>query len=202
VSRLTFGYMGEVHNAPEVVGPWPYHFHGILITHYFPCSRMSLGEPRYRLALVGMKFDLAFEQLAFKWPNSYSKRELCKFCKACKSGFPLYSEVGPDASWRSHLRDPMEYINEQGDNLTYLARIPGWCVDLHRGDLMHIIYLGFGNHVLGSCIMELAKEGKWAGTNLRAKLLSAWTSCLHASRCQCVCSELLLLPGAGMLLCT
>jgi hypothetical protein len=121
-----------------------------------------------------MKFDLDFERQVFKFPT-YNQIAMCKQCHARKRGAPLYSDIGPHAAWRLHPRTQAEYILSQGNALSNLAQIPGWSLELHRGDLMHVVFLGFGNHLLGSVILQLAKEVRWPGANLRERLVSAWT---------------------------
>ena len=134
------------------------------------CTR----EPLFCLAFVGFKSDLAYDKMTFKF-NTYDQRLCCMHCKAVKSGpGPLYTEIGTASAWRAEPRTTQSYLLEHNSDLEVLTQIPGWCLALHRGDPMHLIFLGFGLHVLGSAIVDLARRGSWGNGNLRTKLMKAW----------------------------
>lgn len=102
------------------------------------------GEPRYRLALVAFKSDLQYDKLTFKF-NSYDQNACCKDCKAHKTQEGLlYTQIGPNAAWRGHPRTTAEYLAQQNADMQGLVSIPGWCLELHRGDPMHLLFLGIG----------------------------------------------------------
>ena len=98
--------------------------------------------------------------------------QCAKNCKAAKHA--PGPEVGPTAAWRLLPLTIVEYIADRGPNLTALAGIPGWSLDAHKGDVMHVVYLGFGLHVLGSCIMALSCINRWPGNNFKGRMKNAW----------------------------
>ena len=47
-------------------------------------------------------------------------------------------------------------------------------MDLHRYDLMHIMFLGFCLHLTGSILIDLCDRKHWPGHDLRSRLRRAW----------------------------
>ena len=160
-------------------------------------NALCCREPRFCIAFVGFKSDLQYDKVTFGF-NTYDQRLCCMHCKAVKNGpGPLYTETGPGSAWRAQPRTTESYLQTQRDNgaVQVLTQIPGWCLALHRGDPMHLIFLGFGLHVLGSCLLDLARRGTWglAGT-LKSKLARAWQRDstwrfvgLRVALCVCLC---------------
>ena len=133
-----------------------------------------LTQQGHRMACSAMKMDLQYEKVTFKF-HTYDEVSCCKNCKVVKRPpGVLLTEIGPDAGWRPDMRTNEEYLAEIGAGRDDLTKIPGWHLGLHRGDPMHLIFLGFGLLVLGSCIMCLARVGRWRGASLSDKLLEAW----------------------------
>ena len=137
------------------------------------------AEPRYRMAIVAFKADAQYDKATFKF-HSYDSNYMCPYCFGHKR-LPdlLYSQVGPLASWRGHLRTTESYLAERDGDVQALALIPGWHLSLHRGDPMHIIFLGVGLHFLGSCLWEIARSGFFGYGTIKKQLASAW---LHMKR--------------------
>ena len=134
---------------------------------------LCAGEPRYRLSLAAMKLDLQFEKYMFDFPT-YDQIEMCKSCFASKrDGDMLYSRTGRDAPWRRRPRTTQQYLTS-GKILPSLVLIPGWSLGLHRNDPMHVIFLGFGLHLIGSVLLDLASRNHWPGRSRKDQLLQAW----------------------------
>lgn len=135
------------------------------------------GEARYRIAFVGFKADLQYEKITFKF-NTYDQNECCKDCFVVKARptrrKPLYTHTGPNAPWRGRRRTTQGYLARHNHDLEVLTGIPGWCLALHRGDLMHLMLLGFALHFLGSMLMALTARGRWRGRSLNQQLKNAW----------------------------
>ena len=134
---------------------------------------LCMSDPLLRMAFVGVKSDLQYDKQTFGF-HSYDQRELCKDCFAVKYGEGcLYTEVGPDAAWRASSRTDEQYFASR-PNREPLTEIPGWTLKLHRGDPMHMIYLGFALHLLGSCLLELCRSCKYGPGALDKQLARAW----------------------------
>ena len=134
---------------------------------------LRMSHPLLRMAFVGVKSDLQYDKQTFGF-HSYDQRELCKDCFAVKYGEGcLYTEVGPDAAWRASSRTDEQYFASKPSREP-LTEIPGWTLKLHRGDPMHMIYLGFALHLLGSCLLELCRSGKYGPGSLDKQLARAW----------------------------
>ncbi len=99
-------------------------------------------DPRFRLALGAFKADLSFEKTWFHF-ESYSNTECCRECWASKTDPNLlYTSTGPAAPWRARMRTETEYLENHSHELPAFVEIPGWSLDIHRYDLMHVIHLG------------------------------------------------------------
>lgn len=134
---------------------------------------LCLQEPRFRIAFTGFKADLQYEKITFKF-HSYDQLYLCRNCRAHKTDPALlYTNTGEGAPWRLHPRTTQEYFDE-ANNLDQLVLIPGWCLEMHRYDPMHLIFLGFGLHLVGSCILDLLGHGHWPGGAKKVRLRQAW----------------------------
>lgn len=132
------------------------------------------GEPRFRIAMAAFKADLAFEMQTFKF-ETYNQNQMCRECHAHKTDpGMLYTQLGPTAPWRQRVRTTSAYVCNRAETLPAFVLIPGWCLEIHRYDLMHVVFLGLALHLVGSCIMDLAERGFWAGPNLRSQLVRAW----------------------------
>lgn len=98
---------------------------------------LCMREPRFRMAFMGFKSDLAYDKITFKF-HTYDQRVCCMHCKAVKSGpGPLYTDTGLDAAWRQHPRTTQEYLADHNADLEVLTQIPGWCLALNS--LTHIV---------------------------------------------------------------
>ena len=76
-------------------------------------------EPQLRAAFIGVKADLQFEKVTFRF-ETYDQLKMCRECKAHKTDVnKLYTEVGATASWRSAPRTQAEYLArvQVGDSL-------------------------------------------------------------------------------------
>ena len=72
------------------------------------------------------------------------------------------------------MRTTAQYLEERDGDIEALALIPGWDLSLHRGDPMHIIFLGVALHFLGSCLWEIARSCFFGGGTIKKQLASAW----------------------------
>jgi hypothetical protein len=132
------------------------------------------SEPKYRVAMVAFKADLAFEKMLFHW-ETYDQNNVCRECMAHKTKPELlYTCTGPTAPWRLRPRTQAQYLAAHAHHLPPFVLIPGWSMACHRYDLMHVLFLGFGLHLAGSIIIDLVDRGYWAGVDLRSKLKQAW----------------------------
>jgi hypothetical protein len=163
-------------------GRWPLTDHlGRDITSVHGERRFALrgeplckGEPRFRIAMAAFKADLAFEMQTFKF-KTYNQNEMCRECHAHKTNPDmLYTRLGPTAPWRLRVRTTASYVCDHAETLPAFVLIPGWCLEIHRYDLMHVVFLGLALHLVGSCIMDLAERGFWRGATIRLQLLRAW----------------------------
>eukprot|EP00969_Alexandrium_andersonii_P306668 13557242-Alexandrium_andersonii.AAC.1 len=57
------------------------------------------------------------------------------------------------------VRCAEDYIQHQHGNP--LLDIPGWRLEMCRGDIMRNAFLGAGPHAVANVIAELAEEGFW-----------------------------------------
>ena len=67
-------------------------------------------EPQLRAAFIGVKADLQFEKVTFRF-ETYDQLKMCRECKAHKKNVDkLYTRVGPTAPWRSTPRTEADYL--------------------------------------------------------------------------------------------
>ena len=118
---------------------------------------------------------------------------MCRDCRAHKKDPALlYSDIGETANWRNHPRSHAAYLASARDVvLPALVLIPGWNLALRRYDLMHVLFLGIGLHVVGSCIVQLAFVRYWpAPRSLAPQLRLAWVRFSERARLNGVsCSQ-------------
>jgi hypothetical protein len=134
-------------------------------------------EPRYRVTMIAFKTDLSFEKQVFHF-ETYDQSFMCRECMAHKTKPSLlYTHIGPSAPWRLRPRTHSDYLLNHGHHLPAFVHIPGWSLACHRYDLMHVLHLGIGLHLLGSILVDLCAHNVWPGRSLRAQLLAAW--CLN-----------------------
>ena len=86
----------------------------------------------------------------------------------------LYTQIGPTATWRTRPRTTEQYFEERNGDIEALALIPGWHLSMHRGDPMHIIFLGVALHFLPCCIWELINTDVFGAGSIKVKLEKAW----------------------------
>ena len=67
---------------------------------------------------------------------------------------------------------------------------------IHRYDLMHVLFLGVCQHLVGSILVELCDRGFWAGNGLKNKLKRAWRDLMVVRECD-ASSSAYQLPRVG-----
>ena len=86
----------------------------------------------------------------------------------------LYTRTGPNAPWQRRPRSTRAYL-AIGRKLPILVKIPGWHLQYHRNDPMHILFLGIVLHLLGSTRMFLVTtQHHWPGNSIQDRLMQAW----------------------------
>lgn len=102
---------------------------------------------------------------------------MCRECHAHKLVLSkIYTDVGPNARWRPHKRTEDEYLARmlKLGHLSKLTSIPGWSLETHRYDLMHVLFLGVCLHLCGSILVHLSDLKFWQGRTIRSRLRRAW----------------------------
>ena len=99
------------------------------------------GQPlagKYRMGFVAGKSDEKYQKETFLHRRGYDRTLCCKACKASKTDPAcLASATGPGAPWRDTIVTTEQYMEEHVGDMPHLALVPGWQLELERGDLMH-----------------------------------------------------------------
>ena len=114
-----------------------------------------------RAGFAGIKGDAKFFQETFLFSRSYNMNFICDECWA--SGVEptlLYTNMRPDAAWRLTRERHEDYLrNTRAADRSALCMLPGYHRDLHCRDLLHCMYLGVGQDLTASVVVELIQRG-------------------------------------------
>ena len=114
---------------------------------------------RFTVVYAGMRADLPFFALCFKY-NSFNMDNLChRCCGHQKDWFLNFRNMLDDAGWRRFPMDHEHYMsNTAGLARSPLCSMPGWRLETNYWDTMHGLNLGVGQQLCGNVLFELAAE--------------------------------------------
>jgi hypothetical protein len=119
-----------------------------------------------RAGFAGIKGDAKFFQETFLFSRSYNMNFICDECWASAvEPNLLYTNMLPDAAWRLTRERHEDYLrNTRPEDRSALCMIPGYHRDLHCRDLLHCLYLGVGQDLTASVVVELVQRGHCGAT--------------------------------------
>lgn len=119
----------------------------------------------FKAVLISFQGDLSFFREFFNFEANYLKTKCCHACSATTlaSSFP-YWDFSQSAAWRqTMLREA------SGGSRNEFVCLTGFNLWVVSGDILHLVYLGFGEDLAGSAALHCIRQN-----SMDASAIEAW----------------------------